>query len=1141
MPAITFSFDKGLLTLSPAGPGLTGSSGTGAQQVNRANGVTTLAVASSAYFGQAVALTGHAHATAPAGRVEFDSGGAVLGFAALDASGSATLAVSSLGVGHDPVVAYYLGSDAFAAGDNSAAPFDQVVRDGVAVDLRPDATATVYGQVLTLTAAVSSADGWAGTPTGRVTFYDNGGLLGSAPLDDGGTASWAVGTLEVGGHDLTASYTGDDSFADAASACGSVSDVVGRDGTSTVLSADASPALYGRRVTFTAQVFPDAPADAALVTPGGCVTLTIDGLPYPGRLDSTGTAAFPTDGLGLGSHAVTVAYLGDDHFLPSDTADAPLAESVRDGTTVGLSADAASAFGQPLTVTATVAPADSWAGTPTGSVQFYDDGVYLDSSGLDADGHATLTTAGLGLGDHRLTAYYAGDGSFADGGSGACGPVVSVGRATTTTTLTDGGTGRSVTGRTVTFTATVAAAPPSDPAAVTPAGSVTFRIDGMVVDDVALAADGTASYTTDALAAGGHGVTASYDGGDAFAASDSGGPFVETVDLPARIAGSVWEDADGDGRQRDTEPGGAGLTVSLLDANGYAVIDAAGDPVGDAITAADGTYAFAGLAAGDYLVQFNAPDGAELEGGGQLAVTAAAGGTATADEGYFYAAALGGTVWSDTTGVGLADVGVELVDGNGAADVINASGMAVGPAQTGSDGTYSFDDLMPGTYRVRFEAPAGYVMDGSNQPVWTGCTAVPGGSFDTYAGQLGTVSGTVRDDALDGIAGVAVTLTDVGGTVQTAVTLDGGGYEFVDVAPGGYTLAFAASDGHLFERTGNGTLSLGDTLVSGGDNTGDDATAFLPGSGSSSVSLSAEADPVLYGRSVTLTATVSGASPSGWISFYDGGSLLGSGRLDGDGIATLAVSSLTVGDHPDVTAVYGGDRRNGACENTSEPLDEDVQDWSSTSLTTSENTVPFGQTVTFTATVSPGDAWAGTPTGTVVFTVDGIAEDPVTLDDLGTATYSTASLAVGVHTVAAAYGGDNNVAQSDSMPASLAQTVQPYVLPPQVYAGGDQTVGIGGSVQFHGTAVSEVGITSVAWDFDYDGTTFVADPSATSLNASHLFDEPGIYIVALQATDTTGLTGLAFASVTVAEADPQPAKGQVTTVVLSGPDGQQIY
>lgn len=29
VPAITFSFDKGLLTLSPAGPGLTGSSGTG--------------------------------------------------------------------------------------------------------------------------------------------------------------------------------------------------------------------------------------------------------------------------------------------------------------------------------------------------------------------------------------------------------------------------------------------------------------------------------------------------------------------------------------------------------------------------------------------------------------------------------------------------------------------------------------------------------------------------------------------------------------------------------------------------------------------------------------------------------------------------------------------------------------------------------------------------------------------------------------------------------------------------------------------------------------------------------------------------------------------------------------------------------
>ncbi|WP_372498370.1 Ig-like domain-containing protein [Streptomyces marispadix] len=65
----------------------------------------------------------------------------------------------------------------------------------------------------------------------------------------------------------------------------------------------------------------------------------------------------------------------------------------------------------------------------------------------------------------------------------------------------------------------------------------------------------------------------------------------------------------------------------------------------------------------------------------------------------------------------------------------------------------------------------------------------------------------------------------------------------------------------------------------------------------------------------------------------------------------------------------------------------------------------FGQTVTFTATVSPVPPGAGTPSGTVIFTVDGTTTLIATLDTSGTATVSTDALAAGSHTIEAAYAG----------------------------------------------------------------------------------------------------------------------------------------
>src|SRR5205823_3292804 len=69
-------------------------------------------------------------------------------------------------------------------------------------------------------------------------------------------------------------------------------------------------------------------------------------------------------------------------------------------------------------------------------------------------------------------------------------------------------------------------------------------------------------------------------------------------------------------------------------------------------------------------------------------------------------------------------------------------------------------------------------------------------------------------------------------------------------------------------------------------------------------------NPAAFGQSVTFTAVVGATAPgagtpSGSVTFKDGGAAIGTGTLSG-GTATYSTSTLGVGSHP-ITAVYGGD------------------------------------------------------------------------------------------------------------------------------------------------------------------------------------------------------------------------------------------
>jgi Astacin (Peptidase family M12A)/Bacterial Ig-like domain (group 3) len=87
--------------------------------------------------------------------------------------------------------------------------------------------------------------------------------------------------------------------------------------------------------------------------------------------------------------------------------------------------------------------------------------------------------------------------------------------------------------------------------------------------------------------------------------------------------------------------------------------------------------------------------------------------------------------------------------------------------------------------------------------------------------------------------------------------------------------------------------------------------------------VSSSANPEYSGSPVTLTARVTSAenNATGTVTFEDGSTVLGTGGLNGSGVATYSVSGLAQGSHA-ITAVYGGDTNNAG--STSATLNENV-------------------------------------------------------------------------------------------------------------------------------------------------------------------------------------------------------------------------
>ena len=197
------------------------------------------------------------------------------------------------------------------------------------------------------------------------------------------------------------------------------------------------------------------------------------------------------------------------------------------------------------------------------------------------------------------------------------------------------------------------------------------------------------------------------------------------------ITGTVYRDDNRDKTINGDEPGLERVSVQLLDEDGNVVqtLD----------TAADGTYAFQHLKDGKYTVkvvrssaikdydQTEDPDATVDDTSAVYTMGPENSLQENVNFGYVPDYSIAGRVYRDADKSGSYTDGEETFEGV-TVDLIDASGTVVATATTTADGTYSFEKLPAGTYRVKVHADG--ALAGLDQ------TEDPDGIADSMSGEI---------------------------------------------------------------------------------------------------------------------------------------------------------------------------------------------------------------------------------------------------------------------------------------------------------------------------------------------------------------------------------------------------------------------
>jgi hypothetical protein len=231
-------------------------------------------------------------------------------------------------------------------------------------------------------------------------------------LGANGRATYATSALTGGSHTVIATYLGSSVFAGSGSA--TLTQVVNRATSTTVVTSSRNPSVFGQSVTFTARVTP--------VAATGSVQFFLDGAAVGGpvALDATGRARLVTSTLVPGAHTVSVSYGGNVNYLTSSSA--PRAQTVTKASSrsVVTSSGTPAPQGSTVVLTATVTAVAPGVGTPTGTVQFRIDGALAGTPlVLNSSGQAAYPISTLTVGRHTVSVVYSGDVGFNAGTSGS--------------------------------------------------------------------------------------------------------------------------------------------------------------------------------------------------------------------------------------------------------------------------------------------------------------------------------------------------------------------------------------------------------------------------------------------------------------------------------------------------------------------------------------------------------------------------------------------------------------------------------------------------------------------------------------------------------------------------------------------------
>lgn len=447
----------------------------------------------------------------PTGSIQFMDNGAPLATQPVSVNGLATFTTGALTAGIYPIAAVYQPTGSFLP---TTATINQVVTaptTTTALTCNPSAIFVFASSALAASVVSSS-----GTPTGSISFTDNGTFFAQNSLVNG-SASLTYTGQNASIHTITATYVPTGSFGGSSATC---QITVQQNPTTTGLSSSLNPSTIGQNVIFTAfstyggMAQPPANMGSITFSDSGVALQTLNLV--PSGLPGTGTATYSTNTLTGGSHSLVATLNPLAGYASTFGGVLQVVNPLPSVAAVSASPTAAP-LSSPVTLTAIIAPANpAGKGTPTGPVNFLDgttpigNGAQLNSSGI-----AQLQTTGLTLGTHSITAQYPGSSTYSASTSPAV-QVVITGILTTTTLAA--APNPSYPSQPVVFSATVSA-----PASQTFSGIVRFLDGAVTLADVPISSNGSATLTTSSLNIGTHPISANYLGNGVLIPSQSNG------------------------------------------------------------------------------------------------------------------------------------------------------------------------------------------------------------------------------------------------------------------------------------------------------------------------------------------------------------------------------------------------------------------------------------------------------------------------------------------------------------------------------------------------------------------------------------------------------------------------------------------